>query len=272
MATIEKLAELLSTSPLIVKKLIRIAYLKGGKGLVELPPPAALAWLKQMLQPLPLRPLFKIDEVLQMSGLNKKLFRQIILAWEIPLHYDHFLGELMSPVSLIQLINALHSLREPLRFDRAVLLNWMQGLGSDRQIKPKLPYSKLIEDEIARIAQLKEPERTMAARGFYYAFKDARTISHALNYKYSKVRITKHNKLRELQMAALEQEAHEVLLESVKPPTFVSIYKKKRETAKKARRRREKWAQKEATRRASERADRPAPPSEHPEPDPAQSP
>ena len=102
-------------------------------------------------------------------------------AWNIPIHYDLALGELVSPDSLIQLINALHSLRDPLRLDHAALLAWMQGMSPKNKIRKLLPYSKLIEREIARIAQLSQPERTTQAYQFWKRYKSARFVSHAID-------------------------------------------------------------------------------------------
>jgi hypothetical protein len=233
---VAQLAQLLDTSPQRVNKLIKLGYLKGGKGRqVELPPRSALQWLKQMLLPLPRRPLFTIPEILGISGLPLKLFRRIVLAWDIPLHYDPAFGELISPDSLITLINALHSIREPVRFDRIVLLTWMQGLGSNKYVRPKLPYSRLIDLEIKRIAHLPEPERTTAANAFYNAYKDARRVSHVIDRKGRKN--VGGNYVREEMIQELEGEIKDVLVDSTKP-TSVALARK---AAKKARKRRERW-------------------------------
>ena len=186
MVPLSQLAEMLECSEKVVQKLIRIGYLKRGRGkgrgrLIELPPLSALRWLKLMLQPLPLRPLFTLPEIVQMSGLKMGKLREIMLAWNIPIHYDLALGELVSPDSLIQLINALHSLRDPLRLDHAALLAWMQGMSPKNKIRKLLPYSKLIEREIARIAQLSQPERTTQAYQFWKRYKSARFVSHAID-------------------------------------------------------------------------------------------
>jgi hypothetical protein len=269
---VAQLASLLETSIPIVNKLIRKGYLRGGKGqMVELPPRSALQWLKLMLQPLPLRPLFTVPEILELSGLTMRVFREIVLAWEIPLYFDPALGELISPDSLIKLINALHSLREPVRFDRAVLLNWMQGIGSNKQVKPKLPYSKLIELEIQRIAKLEEPARTISARAFYNAFKEARLVSHALNWDQGKR--AGGNYEREKMIRELEAQAKDVLVDSTKPTAFANA----RKVARKARKRRERWARgvkfaKEINLHAYEPPSHPSHPPTPPETDPPRSP
>jgi hypothetical protein len=186
MPTSREMAHLLGIKPLQVRELLKRGYLKRARkpGQIELPPRSALQWLKLMLLPLPSRPLFTLAEIMELSGLSSKLLRKIILAWNIPLHYDPAFGELMSPSSLIELINVLHGLKEPVRFDRVVLLNWMQGMmPRDRYVRPKLPYSKLIDQEIKRIAALAEPERTIASQRFYKAYLDARIVSDAIDWR-----------------------------------------------------------------------------------------
>lgn len=184
MPSFKEMARLLKTSPVRISQLIESGYLRRiGEKEIELPPHSVLQWLKLMLLPLPSRPLFTLSEIERMSGLGKVTLKKVILAWKIPLYYDPMFGELMSPSSLITLINALHSLKEPVRFDRIVLLNWMQGMGRTRYITPKLPYSKMVEKEIKRIAQLAEPERTISSQAFYQAYRDARILSDAINWR-----------------------------------------------------------------------------------------
>jgi len=217
MVTIAKLAQMLETGEKTVQRLIRLGYLKRqrGKGrgrLIELPSLAALKWLKLMLQPLPLRPLFTLPEIMSLSGLSASQLREIILAWNIPMHYDPALGELLSPDSLIHLINALHAIREPIRLDHAALLAWMQGMSPKNKIRKLLPYSRLIEREIARIAQLPQPERTTQAYQFWKRYKSARLVSHAIDRVNSLVGKQKpQNAKREEVIIELEGKAREVL-------------------------------------------------------------
>lgn len=212
MITIAEMAKILGTTEQKVQRLIKLCYLRRVKGAtIELPPPAALNWLKLMFKPLPSRPLFTLHEVLHITKMTPKLFRQIVLSWNIPVYYDLFFGELIPPDSLLQILDSLFGLREPVRFDHAALLEWMQGMGSkQRQFRPSLPYHRLIEMELKRIAALPEPERLTNAYKFWRTYKNARLLNSAINQRNFK----KGERRREERIEELEVLAKEILEQS----------------------------------------------------------
>lgn len=176
-------------TPERVLLLVRLGYLKGDETKVVLPSPGEIRWLGAMLLPLPERPLFTLNEVVLMADIappkdNRTtaldLLRKICAAYAIPIHVDEAWGELMSPVSFIRLLDALFGYREPMRFDRAALVEWMRGLKTGKRLRCNLSYSRLLELEIRRVARLREPERTMRAVAFWESYYDAKTISNCL--------------------------------------------------------------------------------------------
>jgi hypothetical protein len=183
--------------PLLVK-LGYLRYHEGDESKIALPKRTSIRWLRLMLLPLPNRPLFTLQEVAKMSeiiparkgggwqGEGIKLIRKLCATYAIPIYADEQFGELMSPDSFIQLLDALFGYREPMRFDRTALVEWMRGLKTNRRLRYNLPYSKLLESEIGRIVRLNDPERTMRAVALWEAYRDAKLVSTCIaKYKSS---------------------------------------------------------------------------------------
>jgi hypothetical protein len=185
---ISALAAMLNTDVGGVESLIPHYLTRVDGERVDLPPRAAMEWLRQMFLPLPQRPLFKIKEVCLMAEVALPLLRQIMLAYAIPIHRDPALGELISPESFIRLLDGLHGYREPNRFDRAMLIEWMQAAQPESRVRAHLPYSRLLDLEIERIAKLEEPERTVRATELWERYKDARRVSDCLRQVKSDVK------------------------------------------------------------------------------------
>lgn len=183
--------------PLLIK-LGYLHYHEGDESKVDLPTRTSIRWLRLMLLPLPNRPLFTLQEVAKMSeivplrsgggwqGEGVKLIRKLCATYAIPIYADEQFGELMTPDSFIRLLDALFGYREPMRFDRAALVEWMRGLKTGRRLRYNLPYSKLLEGEIRRIVALNEPERTVRAVALWEAYRDAKMVSNCIaGYKKS---------------------------------------------------------------------------------------
>jgi hypothetical protein len=188
-------------SPERVKLIARLGYLKfheGDETKVVLPSASAIRWLRAMLLPLPERPLFTLHEITELlastprrarkgsDGAVRNLIKKLCAAYSIPIHFDEAWGEMLSPTSFIDLLDALHGYRTPARFDRLALIEWMRTINPKRRLRWNLPYSKLLEGEIRRIVRLDEPERTMRAVALWEAYRDAKMISNCLgNYRDS---------------------------------------------------------------------------------------
>lgn len=183
-------------SPERVLLLVRHGYLKfwqGDETKIAHPGGYAIRWLRLMLLPLPQRPLFTLTEVAEMAQMMSPkgdraeglpLLRKICASYVISIHVDEAFGELLSPQGFIRLLDTLFGYREPMRFDRVALVEWMRGLKTGQRLRSNLPYSRLLELEIRRIARLKEPERTMRAVALWESYYDAKRVANCLaNYR-----------------------------------------------------------------------------------------
>lgn len=147
------------------------------------PEPEAMAWLRTMFLPLPLRPCLTSAMVSDIVGCEVSELRALCLMYDIPLQADPVFGELMSISSFHRFINAYHHFKEPTRLDRQGLMEMLlealpYGEGLERAI-PNLKFSHRLDMEIRRIARLPEPDRTMRAVAFLEAYKDAKNITDA---------------------------------------------------------------------------------------------
>lgn len=147
------------------------------------PEPEAMAWLRTMFLPLPLRPCLTSAMVSDIVDCTTAELRTLCLMYDIPLQSDPVFGELMSISSFHRFLNAYHHFKEPTRLDRQGLMEMLlealpYGEGFERAI-PNLKFSQRLDMEIRRIARLPEPDRTMRAVAFLGAYRDAKSITDA---------------------------------------------------------------------------------------------
>jgi hypothetical protein len=64
-----------------------------------------------------------------------------------------------------------------------MLMEWMRASAPNLRLRSHLPYSKLVEGEIDRIAKLEEPERTIQATAFWERYRAAKKVSDCLGKK-----------------------------------------------------------------------------------------
>lgn len=147
------------------------------------PPPAALAWLKEMFRPLMMRPFLTAEMVADLETIDLPDVRKLALAYDIPIYLDACFGELFTIAGYYRFHQSLHHYREPSRFDRqALVVALMQAVDPEkygRDLKPP-PYSKRLEKEIRRIAKMREPARTEFALRLTEAFGDAKSVTDCL--------------------------------------------------------------------------------------------
>jgi hypothetical protein len=98
------------------------------------------------------------------------------------LYDDPAFGELLSIRQFHRLFDKLHDSREMIRFDRQAMITMLRRVESPPQVfrVNPLPYSKRVEQELIRIGNLREPDRTLRAVAFYEAYSDAATIKECL--------------------------------------------------------------------------------------------
>lgn len=147
------------------------------------PEPEAMAWLRTMFLPLPLRPCLTSAMVSDIVGCTTAEIRSLCLMYDIPLQSDPAFGELMSISSFHRFINSYHHFKEPTRMDRQGLMEMLlealpYGEGLERAI-PNLKFSHRLDMEIRRIARLPEPDRTIRGVAFLEAYRDAKSIMDA---------------------------------------------------------------------------------------------
>lgn len=181
------LADLAKSLGVEVKRLLPAlehGYLKlvsADPPMVYEPPPAAIEWLRIMFLPLAMRPFLSSEMVGKLEGLSAESVRRLCLDYGIPIYSDPVFGELMSISSFYRFHEQMHHQREPSRFDRQAML-WalMHQMNEWREnVKPP-SFSKRVEIEIRRIADLEEPARTDAVLRFWEAWKDGETVSKVL--------------------------------------------------------------------------------------------
>jgi hypothetical protein len=135
-----------------------------------------------MFTPLQMRPLVTISQVAHYLGVDDAEVRSLCIDADVELFYDPMFGELMNLVSVRKMYQSLSETKNPMGFDRQSLLDWFARMlalpGYDRNsVRPR---QALIAEEIARIANMEEPARTMRAAEFWAAYCDARDVAAAI--------------------------------------------------------------------------------------------
>ena len=149
---------------------------------VARPLPAAMDWLRSMFMPLELRPFIPATQVMDALGLTEDDFHYLCVTDNIPLHYDPAFGELMTVTGFVMLQKSWIQMLHPMRSDRQailLMLGYLKGVDPPARAKP-LPYSARIDNEIRRIAQMQEPDKTMRATDFWKAYTEAVSVANCL--------------------------------------------------------------------------------------------
>jgi hypothetical protein len=175
-----ELASKLGVEPKRLLPAIEHGYLKVvslNPPTVYEPPPAAMDWLRLMFQPLTLRPFVSSEMVGELEGLSAQSVRRLCLDYGIPIYSDPVFGELMSISAFYRFHQQMHSHRAPSRFDRQAMLWTLLHQQTDWRETIKPPrFSKRLELEIRRIANLDEPARTDAALRLWNAWSETRKV------------------------------------------------------------------------------------------------
>ena len=146
---------------------------------VEHPGQGALDWLRGMLAPLRMRPMLPLSVAARLLKITTQEARAFCLEANVVFQLDPVFGEVITLTGYRDLGRALFCARRPLSFDRQTFLetfSWMLDFSPHRR---RLPRAKRIEQEIRRIAAMKEPARSIRAVEFYAAYSDARVVADA---------------------------------------------------------------------------------------------
>jgi hypothetical protein len=176
------LARKLNVPPSRVQSLVGTHLRAIDKWSVVSPSASTLDWLHNMLRPVVHRPLIRLEEVSGVLGLSVSQLRDLCALPSpipIPISLDPVFGDLLSPIAVHALITRAQPQEISPGLGRAQLLLWMCGLDHNLKRKPK-PYSRQLEDEIHRIARLKEPNRTIRAVELLVRFVDAKLVAKAV--------------------------------------------------------------------------------------------
>lgn len=182
--SIKNLARLIEAPPERLEPLVEHNYLRVlvrredfNQIIVARPGERRIEWLKQMFQPLSMRPIVPLKEAAELFGLKERYALDYCWAFQIPIQSDPVFGNLIPFKSLRRLARAAWSYR---RFDRAALLRYYMSQIEGVRWKDPPPYSVRLEKEIGRIATLSEPARTIRSVALVEAFRDAKTATDCL--------------------------------------------------------------------------------------------
>jgi len=147
--------------------------------LVGKPGRAGMDWLKNALAPIPLIPVVRLKHVMELLDVKPPAMRRLIMDYAITVYIDPALGEMITIASFHHLFHSLYPWHERSRFDRQMMLSILFGFdkGDGEVFVRPMSYSQRLEEELARIATLPEPERSIRSMDVYEAYRDASTIA-----------------------------------------------------------------------------------------------
>jgi len=214
--TVLALAQYLRIKPEQLRPMVELGYLRTVMAKPDFPstvvacPKQAgrtsyvdpLEWLRQMFQPIHLRPFISFDHVrLMIEGPRDKRvshspkqqqserviqrLRKLCGAFRLPVYIDPVFGELITIETMHRLTYHMGVFQAPSRKDRAGILSFLlnslppKDLGKFPKVK-LFTHVQQLNWEIKRIAQLKEPERTIRALALYEAWQDARCVQECI--------------------------------------------------------------------------------------------
>jgi hypothetical protein len=189
--SIKDLAKELGVTEERIYGLVNNGYLKTIRlGVVGRPKEAGLVWLRQALGPVPFIPIIPVRYVGEMLGLTDKgrkkkarQLKELILDHNIVVYIDPVLGEMMTISGFHRLFNSLFPWHLRSRFDRGMFFCLLSGLDAGdgvRFVAPR-PYSEALEAELARVAKLREPLKSIRSMEIFEAYRDAKTLASIIN-------------------------------------------------------------------------------------------
>jgi len=182
--SIGKLAQLIDVPVERLRPLVEHEYLRVltannelAQTIVACPGKRATDWLRTMFQPLRMRPLIRLKEAGKLWNITERQAWKYCRLGKIPVHADPVFGNLITFGALKSLARARGRYYKPKTFDRASLLRYYLNEIEGVRWKEPPPYSQKLEDEIHRIARLKEPWRTLQSVELLLAFKDVHAVT-----------------------------------------------------------------------------------------------
>ena len=183
--SIARLARLVEAPPTRLHALVEQGYLRivihnndFDQIIVARPGERRIQWLKNMFQPLVMKPIIPLKEAADLFGLTEGYAAKYCFYFLIPMQSDQAFGNLIPFKSLKRLARAAWAYR---RIDRAGLLRYFLSQIEGVRWKEPPPYSVRLEKEIERIRTLPEPMRTERSIALILAFRDARKVTECLH-------------------------------------------------------------------------------------------
>ncbi len=192
--TLADLARDLACSPVRLVSLVRESWLRRADGLpaqakltlqteVEQPPPAAMSWLRTWFLPARAKPLFSKADVAELLDLPE---REVVLlaaragvsVTHIPALGGNGLTFSAWAVKRLLLEKAGGSATRGARFDRIALLHAILEDDPSLALSPPT-FDRALEQEIARVARLDEPARSLRAGELIAQWRDAERVAEA---------------------------------------------------------------------------------------------
>lgn len=163
--------------------------------LIQCPSPAAITWLRQFFLPPQAKPIFTIEDVqglLAEAGVDLPLddIARLVTDYGIPCQFDPGLGGKSGRGLLLSWQSARKLVLEVLtggrrqewnqvRYDRQAMLWFL--LQRDPSLASRPPdFQEKLEEEISRIANLPEPQRSIRAATLLEQWEDAKAVANSL--------------------------------------------------------------------------------------------
>jgi hypothetical protein len=186
--TLGQLAEKLQVTVAALAPLVREGYLKKRSGeemltsktVIDGVPEPALVWMRSWFQPVGAKPLFGVADVADLLGCEVREVLPAAALHDVPAHRDPALGFCFSIWSTRQLL--LRSVRardHAQRFDRVALLWRILEKDPEKAAQPP-KFDESLEKELARVAKLEEPTRSLRTMEIMEALRDAQVLAASL--------------------------------------------------------------------------------------------
>ncbi len=192
--TLAELARDLVCSPVRLVSLVREGWLRRADGLpaqakltlqteVEQPPPAAISWLRTWFLPARAKPLFSKADVAELLDLPEREVVLLAARAGVPVtHIPALGGDGLAfsawAVKRLLLEKAGGSATRRARFDRIALLHAILEDDPAQTLSPPT-FDRALEQEIARVARLDEPARSLRAGELIAQWRDAERVAGA---------------------------------------------------------------------------------------------
>lgn len=147
---------------------------------LDAPPEAAVVWMRNWFLPCQAKPLFSVENVAELLGVQIREVLPAAAAHDVPVHRDPALGFCFSIWATRQLL--LRSVRardHATRFDRQAILWRLLEQDPEKAAQPPV-FQEAWEKELARVAKLPEPTRGLRTVELMEALHDAEMLASSV--------------------------------------------------------------------------------------------